>query len=168
MSIPFGKTDKKTDRKHFLSDFHVVRHFSAARARLTSFFIFHQVLRITGSDGGEDDEEAGLGDVGGIERWVFQSHSCVAQLPEDATAAVVLLLADEPQVDETTVIDVTVDVIQHALIRLGSNPCKCHQKMYAIGLTFVLYVRIPLSLPVASFGSSAIVVVATVVDSDLA
>ena len=127
----------------------------------------HSIKGITRCDGGEDDEEAGLGDVGGIERWVFQSHGCVAQFPEDATAAVVLLLADEPQVDETTVIDVTVDVIQHALIRLGSNPGICHQEVYAIGLTFVLYVRIPLSLPVASFGSSAIVVVATVVDSDL-
>ena len=130
--------------------------------------IIHDLVRITRCNGGEDDEEAGLGDVGGIERWVFQSHGCVAQLPEDTTAAVVLLLADEPQVDETTVVDVTVDVVQHALIRLGSNPCECNQEVYAIGLTFVLYVRIPLSLPVASFGSSAIVVVATVVDADLA
>lgn len=138
--------------------------------KLTMIFkvIIHDLVWITGRDGGKDDEEAGLGNVGGIERWVFQSHGCVAQFPEDATAAVVLLLADEPQVDETAVIDVTVDVIQHALIRLGSNPCKCNQEVYAIGLTFVLYVRIPLSLPVASFGSSAIVVVATVVDSDLA
>ena len=127
----------------------------------------HSIKGITRCDGGKDDEEAGLGDVGRIERWVFQSHGCVAQLPEDATAAVVLLLADEPQVDETAIIDVTVDVIQHAHFRFWSNPCKCNQEMNAIGLTFVLDVRIPLSLPVASFGSSAIVVVATVVDSDL-
>ena len=128
----------------------------------------HSIKGITRCDGGKDDEEAGLGDVGGIERWVFQSHGCVAQLPEDTTAAVVFLLADEPQVDETAIIDVSVNVIQHMFFRLGSNPGICHQEMYAIGLTFVLYVRIPLSLPVASFGSSAIVVVATVVDSDLA
>ena len=115
------------------------------------------------TDGGEDLEEARLGDVEGIEAGVVEADGGVAEAFEETTTAAVFGLGDDAEVDDVAVLDVAIDMVNSFVIGLGMQPGECHEFVDAIGDVTELDVGIDLSLAVAVSGAPTVVVLLPVI-----